>query len=168
MPNKLILLMYESWANLDDAVDGLTSEEATTRYFGGSAIAWTLGHVTTMVDSWINMRFQGLPPHPFIINPNFRNGGNGEEKDWPMVQAAVKEVREAARRFLDSAEELDLDRVIPYDGSINFLRTTGLPLRYALMRIAAHHYIHMGEIVTTRSRLAHVLDESGDWGRSLV
>ena len=168
MPDKLVLLMYESWANLDEAVGELTSEEATTQHFGGSAIAWTLGRVTTMVDSWINMRFQGLAPHTFISNPNFRTGGNGEEKDWPLVQAAVKEVREAARRLLDSAREPDLDRVISYDGSINFLRATGLPLRYALMRIAAHHYIHIGEIVTIRSRLGHVLDEFGDWGTSLV
>jgi hypothetical protein len=57
MANKLILLMYESWANLDRTVDGLPTEEATTRHDGGSAIAWSLGHVTHMVDSWINTRF---------------------------------------------------------------------------------------------------------------
>jgi hypothetical protein len=168
MPNKLILLMYESWADLDRAVDGLTSEEATMRHAGGSAIAWTLGHVTNMVDSWINMRFQSLPPHPIISHPMFRTGGTGEAKDWLTTLVAVKEVREAARRFLDSAQEPDLDRVIPYDGSITFLRTTGLPLHYALMRIAARHYIHVGEIVTVRSRLGHVVEDLPEWGRSLI
>ena len=112
MANKLILLMYESWAQVDSAVRGLTPGEATTRYDSGSSIAWTVGHVTTMVDSWVNMRFQRLPPHPFITHPNFRTGGSGEENDWPMVQAAVKEVREAARRLLDSEQEPDLERVI--------------------------------------------------------
>ena len=168
MPNKLILLMYESWADLDRSVNGLTPKQATTRHDGGSAIAWTLGHVTNMVDSWINMRFQHLSRHPVISHPMFRTGGSGEAKDWPTILAAVKEVREAARRFLDSAEELDLDRVMPYDGSINFLRTTGLSLRYALGRIAAHHYIHVGEIVTVRSRLGHVIEDFPEWGRALI
>ena len=168
MPHKLILFTYESWDNLDRAVCGLTSEEATARHDGGSSIAWTVGHVTHQVDAWVNMRFQGLPPHPFISNPNFRTGGNGEEKDWAMVLTAVKQVREVARRFLDSEPEPNLDCVIPYDGSITFLRPVGLRLSYALMRIAAHHFIHMGEILTIRSRLGHAIDADPEWGRALV
>ena len=168
MQSKLILLMYESWAGLDRAVDGLTPEEATARHAGGSAVAWTLGHVTHMVDSWINMRFQHLSPHPFISQSNFGVGGSGEESDWPMVQTAVKEVREAARGFLDSEPEPDLDRLIPYDGSISFLCPIGLSLSYALMRIAAHHFIHAGELASIRARSGHTLDEGPDWGRSLV
>lgn len=168
MPNKLIALMYESWAQVDRTGEGLTLQEATTRHDGGSSIAWTVGHVTHMVDSWLNVRFQHLPPHPFISHPNFRTGGSGEERDWPMVLAAVKEVREAARRFLDSEQELKLARLIPYDGSIPFLRSAGLPLSYAVMRIAAHHFMHAGEIITIRSRLGHVLDEGPDWGQALV
>ena len=168
MSNKVLLLTYESWENLDKAVSGLTPEEATTRHFGGSAIAWTIGHVADMVDSWINMRFQGLPPHPVISRPNFRGGGTGAEDDWPGVLSAVDEVRDTARRFLDS--EPDLDRTIPYDGSIEFLRETGLSLSYALSRIAAHQLLHAGEIVTVRSRLDHDTDEifGTDWGRSLA
>jgi hypothetical protein len=160
--------MYESWTDLDRAVNGLTPKQATTRHDGGSAIAWTLCHVTNMVDSWINMRFQRLPPHPAISQPMVRTGGSGDAKDWPIILTAVKKVREAARRFLDSAQEPDLDRVIPYDGSINFLRTTGLPPRYALMRIAAHHYIHIGEIVTIRSRLGHEIEDFPEWGMALI
>ena len=61
-------------------------------------------------------------------------------------------------------------RVIPYDGSIQFLRETGLRLSYALMRIAAHHFIHAGEIVTIRSRLGHDTDSLArpDWARPLA
>ena len=65
-------------------------------------------------------------------------------------------------------DDLDLDRVIPYNGSIPFLRSVGLSLGYALMRIAAHHFMHAGEMVTIRSRLGHALDEEPDWGRSLI
>ena len=54
VPNKLVLLMYESWAQLDRSMSGLNPEETITRYDGGSSVAWTLGHVTNMVDSWIN------------------------------------------------------------------------------------------------------------------
>ena len=168
MPNKLILYMYESWAEVDRATGGLTASEATTRFDVGSGIAWTVGHVTTMVDSWINTRFQRLPAHPFISHPNFRTGGTGEETDWLAVQEALNEVRERARKFLDSEDDLDLDRVVPYDGSIPFLRSVGLSLGYALMRIAAHHFMHAGEIITIRSHLGHVLSEGPDWGRRLT
>jgi hypothetical protein len=168
MPEKLVLLMYQSWADLDRAVDGLTPEEAMARYDGGSSIAWTVGHVTHMVDSWINVRFQGLLPHPVISHPMFRTGGSGEAKDWPIILAGVREVREAARRFLESQPGPDLDDVIPYDGSIKFLRLIGLSLRYALMRIAAHHFIHVGEITTIRSRLGHAMGDGEEWGRALV
>ena len=168
MPSKLVLLMYESWAQLDRSVSGLTPEEMTTRYDGGSSVAWTVGHVTNMVDSWINMRYQGLLPHPVISQVDFRTGGSGEAKEWPLISDAVNEVRGASRRFLDSETDSDLDRVIPYDGSISFLRPVGLSLRYAVMRIAAHHFQHAGEIVTVRSRLCHEIDDFPDWGRALV
>ncbi len=168
MPNRLIALMYESWADLDRAVSRLTPEEATARHDGGSSIAWTVGHVTNMLDSWIVGRFQGLPPHPVINHPMFRAGGSGEAKDWPMILAGVKEVRDAARRFLDSKQEPDLDRVIPYDGSIQFLRPLGLSLRYGVMRIAAHHFMHVGEVVTIRSRLGHAIEDFPEWGKALV
>ena len=54
--------------------------------------------------------------------------------------------------------------------AIQFLRETSLRLSYALMRIAAHHFIHAGEIVTIRSRLGHDTDSLAcpDWGRPLA
>ena len=170
MKSKLVLLLYESWDQLDGAVKGLTLEEATTRHDGGSSVAWTVGHVTTMLDSWINTNFQGLPAHPLISNPNFRVGGTGEENDWAGVLAAVEEVRGATRRFLDSEPIPELERLVPYNGSIEFLRPIGLRLSYALMRIAAHHFIHVGEIQTVRSRLGHNIDVmfGPDWGRALA
>ncbi len=167
MPNRLIALVYESWADLDRAVSGLTPDEAMSCHDEGSSIAWTVGHVTHMLDSWIVVRFQGLPPHPVISHPMFRAGGNGEAKDWPMILAGVKQVREAARRLLDR-QEPDLDLVISYDGSIKFLRPVGLSLGYAIMRIAAHHFMHVGEVVTIRSRLGHVIEDFPEWGRTLV
>ena len=168
MPHSFALFLYESWSLLDDAVEGLTPEEATTRHDGGSSIAWTIGHVTTMVDSWINVNFQGLPPHPILGREQFRVGGTGEWDDWAGILAATDEVRRQARLYLGS--EPPVDEVIPYNGSIQFLRKTGLRLSYALMRIAAHHFIHAGEIVTIRSRLGHDTDRLGrpDWGRALA
>ena len=168
MPEKLVALMYESWADVDRAVSGLTPEDATARHAGGSSIAWTLGHVTHMLDSWIVVRFQGLPPHPVISHPMFRTGGSGEAEDWSMILAGAKEVREASREFLDSGQRPDLDLLIPYDGSINYLRPVGLSLRYAKMRIAAHHFVHVGEVVTVRSRLGHEIGDFPEWGQTLV
>jgi DinB superfamily len=166
--DKLILLMYRSWADIDRAVAGLTADEATAGYDGGSSMAWTFGHVAHMIDSWINTRFVGTHPHSVISGPAFRSGGSGEAEDWPALQTAVGEVRDASRRFLDADPAPDLDRMIPYDGSIEDLRPVGLSLRYAIMRISAHHFVHVGEIVTIRSRLGHNVGEFPDWGRDLV
>ena len=168
MPNRLVLFLYQSWSNLDDAIEGLTYEEATTRRHGGSSIAWTLGHATHMLDSWINKNFQGLAQNPIISRVDFRTGGSGDSEDWPTILAAVSDVREAAKRFLDPVEESDLEHVIPYEGSIEFLRPIGLRLGYAVMRIAAHHLMHAGEILTLRSSMGHALLERPDWGRSLA
>ncbi len=158
MPDRLVLFIYESWKNLDGSVEGLNREEATTQHGGGSSIAWTIGHVTNMVDSWINVNFQGLAPHPFISGHRFRAGGTGECCDWEEVLAATHEICKRARKYLDSGPPID--QVIPYNGSVAFLRETGLRLSYALMRISAHHFIHAGEIVTVRSRLGDTLTGS--------
>ena len=166
--DKVVLLMYRSWGDIDRAVEGLTADEATARYDGGSSMAWTFGHLACMIDSWINTRFVGIPPHPVISGPAFRSGGSGEADDWPAVQAAVREVRDASRRVLDADPAPDLDRMIAYDGSIEALRPIGLSLRYALMRISAHHFVHVGEIVTIRSQRGHAVGEFPDWGRDLA
>jgi hypothetical protein len=167
MHDHLVDLMYESWRNLDSSVDGLSDSEMSTRLKGGSIFAWTFGHVTNMLDSWLNVRFQGLAPHPVLSVQDFRTGGSGDARDWPRVRGAVFEVRQAARTYLDSGPNLDL--VIPYDGSIRFLRPGGLVLWYAVARIAAHHLIHAGEIETTRYYMSGPrADTSSGWGRSLL
>ena len=166
--DKLILLMYRAWADIDRAVDGLSPEEATARRDGGSSIAWTFGHVAQQVDSWVNRKFGGLAPHPVLGQSEFRSRGSGSADDWRGTQVAVQEVRDSARECLEADPTPDLDRVIPYDGSIEDLRSTGLTLRYALMRISAHHFVHVGEIVTIRSQLGHKVGDFPDWGRDLV
>ncbi len=168
MQNKLVSLLYESWADLDLATGGLTPALATERADGGSCIAWAVAHVTQMLDSFVVVRFLGLPRHPVISNPAFRTGGSGEALDWPLVAASVREVREAAKRLLDSATEADLRRTVPYDGSIEYLRPTGLPLDYAVLRTAAHHFMHAGEIETVRSRLGCPIEGGRPWGLSLL
>jgi hypothetical protein len=161
--------MYEAWSTFDSQTEGLAPTELTIRRDGSSSIAWTLGHVTNMLDSWINIRFQGLAPNPVISDANFHMGGSGAAQDWHAVEAAAREVRLSARRFLDDLPTSALDRVIPYTGSIDFLKSTGLRLSYALLRISAHHFLHAGEVAAIRVRLGH--PEAGpepDWGRSLA
>ena len=168
MPENLALLVYQSWSDLDLAVAGLTDEQATERPDRQSAIAWTVGHVSQQVDSWLNMRLQGLPRHPLLADPCFATGASGAFGDWPALLAAVSDVRAAARRFLDADPPLDLR--VPYTGAIAYLRTAGLSLRYALTSIAAHHWMHAGEIETVRSLRGNPRPDSGrgDWGRDFV
>jgi hypothetical protein len=78
MAEKLILFTYEAWVAIDAATAGLDDADAGARDYGASPVAWTVGHVTHMVDSWINVNFQGLPAHPLINSDTFRTGASGD------------------------------------------------------------------------------------------
>ena len=84
--------------------------------------------------------------------------------DWSAIQTGVREVRNAARDYLNALTEQDLELVIPYDGSILELRPTGLCLRDALDVIIGHHHFHIGEIAAKREMLGHHL---GDFPRPI-
>jgi len=150
MQSTLVAFLDQSWNDLDLAVSGLSTDEMETPIDGGSSFGWTVGHVTNMVDSFFNARFQRLSPHPLISQQQFRIGASGSIESWPAVEQAVREVREAAWSYLQDKTEQDLDLVVPYDGSIQYLRPYGLSLRYAILRTAAHHYLHLGEIAAKR------------------
>jgi len=153
-------MVYEAWADLDRVVEGLSREDAERSHESASPVSWTVAHCTHMVDSWLNVRFQGKEPHPSLSGDTLRLGAAGDPLGWNDVQLAVEEVRASAREYLDAVAESDLDTKHPYTGSIEALRTTGFSPRYALMRIAAHHYFHIGEIASARTALGH---DAGDY-----
>lgn len=121
MQTKLVGFLRQSWNDLDLAVAGLSAEEMETRLDGGSSFGWTVGHVTNMVDSFFNARFQKLPPHPLISQQQFRNGASGSVESWPAIERAVHEIRAATWAYLQGKTEQDLDLVVPYDGSLRHL-----------------------------------------------
>ncbi len=153
--DKLVGLVFEAWGDMDRVLAGLTLEEMSTRWDGGSSFAWTLAHATNMLDALVNVRFLHLAPHALIGLARFRIGGDGVAEDWPAIETGVGEVRATDRDFLQGLSGNDLDLVAPYDGSLVYLRENGLSLRYALLRIAAHDYYHTGEIASKRIRLGH-------------
>src|SRR5919199_4940187 len=150
--SKVAGLVLEGWEDLDRVLGGLTAERATRQVDGQSSMAWTLGHVCQQVDSWINVNFLGRQPHAVINRDHFRLGSAGAADDWDGTLNGALEVRGAARPFLESLTDADLDRVVAYTGSMLALREHGLSLRYALLRIAAHHYFHIGVIACQRDR----------------
>ena len=155
MAIALASLVLEAWQDLDRATADLSAEDAERRVGTASPIAWTVAHCTQMVDSWINVAFQGRAAHPLLSGDVLRRGASGDAPDWSAVQSAVREVREAASGYLESLREDHLAERIPYTGSIAALRETGFSPQYALMRIAVHHYLHIGEIAMTRTALGH-------------
>jgi len=158
---SLVLMLFEAWKDMDRVVMGLSAQDAGVQIEGGSAFSWTVAHVTNQLDSYINVRFQGLAAHPLIGDTAFRFGGPGAPADWTAVQVGVEEVREQARAYLARLPEDDLERSIPYDGTLAVLQRAGrLSLRYTLTRIVLHHYYHIGEIATKRVLLGH---EVGDY-----
>ena len=155
MTAALAGLVLEAWRDLDRAAADLSPEDAERRIGSASPISWTVAHCTHMVDSWLNVNFQAAEPHPFINGDVFRKGAAGDALDWQDVQLSVEEVRASARQYLESTAEEQLEQRLPYAGSIESLRESGFSPRYAMIRITAHHYFHIGEIVAARSSLGH-------------
>ena len=156
MSSKLVALLFEAFRELDEAMDGLSNDQAVVGQHGESSFAWTYAHTTNQVDAWVNVRFAGLAAHPLIGQQRFRVGGPGASADdWPTIKEAVSETRRSAISYLSPRSDRELETVIPYDGSFERLRDRGINLRYALMRAVAHHYFHTGEIVTKRRQLGH-------------
>ena len=168
MAEPLVELLYQSWADLDHAVEGLSAADAEAPHHGLSRIAWTVGHVGQQVDSWFNVRFAGEAPHPLLSQPQFRTGASGEAPPWNEVLQAIGDVRGRARGYLDRMGADDLERVVPYTGGIEYLRPTGLKLSYALFRTATHHFEHTGEVLTIRSLLRHEVEDTWVWGEKLL
>jgi hypothetical protein len=125
-------------------LDGLNETEATLPIHGSSSFAWTLAHVTNQVDAGINVQFQKKDRHKLIGQKRFRFGGTGEANEWGTIKSGVEEVRTTARNYLEELDDQGIDLTIPYDGSIKWLRSKGLNLRYTLYRACAHHYFHIG------------------------
>jgi uncharacterized damage-inducible protein DinB len=150
--SALVGLVFEAWNDLDRVLDDLDPTAATRQIDGGSSIAWTLAHLSNQVDAWLNVRFAGHSAHVLVSQERWRTGGTGAAENWPAIQNAAVEVRSTARRALSELADSDLERAVPYDGRITALQGGTVTLRYSLARVAAHHYFHLGEIATIRSR----------------
>jgi hypothetical protein len=164
--NPLVGLVIEGWGELDRVLDGLDSADATRQVDGGSSFAWTLGHITNQLDSWVNVRLQNLPPHPVFEEARWRFGGTGAADHWDEIRLAAVDVRTAARGYLEGLDDATLADESPYAGSLPELQGREVSVRYTLLRIAAHVYFHIGEIAAVRSRrLDH---EVGDYPGPLL
>jgi hypothetical protein len=75
------------------------------------------------------------------------------------LRGAVERVRDRAWKWLEGYPEERLHESIPYDGSIRHLRESGLSLRHALLRVASHHYVHLGEAASELGRRGVVVPD---------
>ena len=147
-------LVLEAWNDFDRVVDGIDDHDASTQLEGQSSIAWALGHVTEHVDRLVNVTLQEQERHPLLGADRFRMGSAGAAEDWTAIRAAVREVREAARPYLEGVTDRDLDTRHDFPGRIGS-QLGPLTLRYALLRIGAHHYFHIGVVACQRDRMGH-------------
>lgn len=159
-------MLLAAWEDLNRVLRGLTEQEGSLRLGGGSAFSWTAAHLANQLDGYLNVRLQNRDPHPLIGQPVFRFGGPGKPGDWAAIQQGIQEVHERARPFLESLSEADMERSVPYQGSLAPLQERGsVTVRYSLARIVLHHYYHIGEIATKRVLLGH---EVGDYPGMLL
>ena len=164
--DKPVGLVFVAWDDFDRVLQGLSAEDATRQVDGGSSFAWTLAHVTNQIDSWINVRLLHHEPHPIFGQDQWRMGGNGTAEEWDAIREAVPEVRQIARTYLESVSDSDLDALAPYTGSLAALKGRMVTLRYTLLRISAHHYFHLGDIASVRSR--RLGQQVGDYPSALM
>src|SRR5437870_434369 len=137
--DPLVGLVFEAWDDFDRVLDGLSAEDAGLQPNGQSSAAWALGHVTEHLDRWVNHALQGRDRHPFLGVDRFRMGSEGAADDRQAMRVATQEVRDAARPYLESITSERLDDRHEFAGAVT--KALGpLTLRYALIRIGAHHY----------------------------
>ena len=157
--DPLVGLVLEAWNDFDRILDGFSAEDAGLQPAGQSSAAWALGHVTEHLDRWINHTLEGRDRHPYLGVDRFRMGSEGAADDWDAIRVATQEVRETARPSLESINADRLDERHEFAGAIS--KALGpLTLRYALIRIGAHHYFHIGVIACQRDLRG---DEVGDY-----
>ena len=84
--SKLVGLLFDAWADIDRAVEGLSAEQAMEQVQGGSSFAWTYAHLGNNLDRWINQNFRGRALHPLIGQELFRAGGPGATEDWEGIR----------------------------------------------------------------------------------
>ncbi|MGH2609207.1 MAG: DinB family protein [Tepidiformaceae bacterium] len=164
-PARAAGLLSEAMNDLRLAIEGVPDDTATQRFAGGSSIAWLASHVTQGLDSLVLYRFTRRLRDPLLSDPNLGNGGDGLVIDWPALRARIRVTHELAGQYLAALTEEDLLRNVPYDGSIAVLRPVGLTLEYALLRVAAHHFAHAGEIAAIRSAIGSPLPDNREWGQ---
>jgi hypothetical protein len=87
-------------------------------------------------------------PHPLVSEDRWRIGSDGSADDWASIRQAASEVRTAAIDYLTGVREQDLDHEIPYVGSMQSLSGRSISLRYAISRIVAHTYFHVGAMAS--------------------
>lgn len=154
-PRLPVTLLLTAWDDLDRAIADVRESDMLRQLNGGSCFAWTIAHVTYGIDSWINRRFQNIPPNPVVMDPRFNFGGDGSADDWPTIRAAVAAVHDSLRPYLLNLTDADLDLTLPYDGSYAPFREHGINLRVAIVQSAVHHVFHLGEIVAKRELMGY-------------
>jgi uncharacterized damage-inducible protein DinB len=149
--SKLTGLLFNAWDDADRVYANLTIADALKRHEGGSSFAWTLRHMTEGVDNWVNVTLQGGKANATLAQEREKFGRTGDAGDWEAIRAAVAEVRNSARAYLENLTDADLDQIkVPPIG-----RWQEAPLRYYISRAIAHHYFHIGEVAAKRDRLGH-------------
>jgi DinB family protein len=147
--DPLVGLVFGAWDDFDRVLNGLSAGDAGLQPGGQSSAAWALGHVTEHLDRWINHTLQGRDRDALLGVDRFRMGSPGAADDWDAIRTATQEVRAAARPYLEGITADRLDERYEFQGAISG-ELGGLTLRYALMRIGAHHYFHIGVIACQR------------------
>jgi uncharacterized damage-inducible protein DinB len=153
-PPAVIGALLDAFTDLGRVLEGMSDEEALAGG-AGSSYAWTVAHLANQVDSWINVRFAGEAPHPLVSADRYRFGGDGRAESWAELRDAAVGVRATAAAYLTSLSEADLERSIPYPGSLPELKDRQVSLRYTLIRVLTHHYFHIGELASKRSAAGH-------------
>ncbi|MEK7352909.1 MAG: DinB family protein [Chloroflexota bacterium] len=144
-------LMLDTLDDFTRSLDGMDRASSEERLPGFSPVSWTVAHVASHIDSWVNNILAGHPRNDYLTGSAFFKGATGEGAEWKTVSTAFYEVLGKARTFLEKVTEAELARAELYQGSMQPLRGKLVTGNYRLARLTAHIYYHIGEIVTIRT-----------------
>lgn len=149
MAHPLVDQLRFTRSELMRSLDGVTEEEAATRFPPMNCLSWMLGHLADQEQRyWLTL--QGEAAVAPELNELVGNGKPASTPSLKEMREAWQAVTAAVDPFLDRLTETDL-LALPPRMSPAFNESNGT----LMQRVVYHYWFHIGESQAVRQLLGH-------------
>lgn len=149
MPHFLVKQLHFARGEFARGLEGLTDQEARTRFGQMNCISWMVGHLAMQENFyWVRLA-QGIKIHPELVELV----GVGKPASTPPLEemwAAWRVVTAQADEYLLTASESDLAAHLEWRGEPR-PENSGT----TMLRNIYHYWFHLGEALAIRQQLGH-------------